>query len=313
MISYKERNNILRKFPNIKPSYEKNLHNKVDSNNLYMLIPKGKKYFIWFTKLDGNNVCLLLYYNKKSKKIQDIIIKNCIFDNILTSNNGTIFYGTYMDINKYEFFHIENIFYYKGNNMIRYNEYKKWSYLENIVNKSFNKNIYSINYINIILPIMSMNHNYILSIINNVSYDVYCIQHRNPYKNKIYLNEKINTRVERYATFNVKASDKTDIYMLYYLSNNNLKYYNIARIPDYKTSIFMNTLLRNIKENYDLDEIEMSDDEEDFENVSDDKYLKKETEYNIKCVYNYKYKQWTPIELSNERIINKNNIMFLEK
>ena len=25
----------------------------------------------------------------------------------------------------------------------------------------------------------------------------------------------------------------------------------------------------------------MSDDEEDFENVSDDKYLKKETEYNI--------------------------------
>ena len=30
---------------------------------------KGKKYFIWFTQIDGNNVCLLLYYNKKSKKI----------------------------------------------------------------------------------------------------------------------------------------------------------------------------------------------------------------------------------------------------
>ena len=55
------------------------------------------------------------------------------------------------------------------------------------------------------------------------------------------------------------------------------------------------------------------EDEEDLENVNDDTYLKKETEYNIKCVYNYKYKQWTPIELSNERIINKNNIMFLEK
>ena len=268
---------------------------------------------MWFTQLDGNNVCLLLFYNKKTKKIQDIIVKNCIFDNMLTSNNGTIFYGTLLNINNYEFFHIENIFYYKGNNIIRFNEFKKWSYLESIVNKSFNKNIYSTKYINITLPIMSLDYNYVLSMLNNISYSLYCIQYRNPYKNQIYLNEKITVKVEKYAVFNVKACERTDIYMLYYIDNNKLKYYNIARIPNYKTSIFMNSLFRNIRENYDIDEIEMSDDEEDFEDVSEDKYLKKNIDYNIKCVYNYKYKQWVPIELSNDKIVNKNNIMFLEK
>ena len=98
--------------------------------------------------------------------------------------------------------------------------------------------------------------------------------------------------------------------MLYYLSNNNLKYYNIARIPDYKTSIFMNSLFRNIKENYDLDEIEMSDDEEDFENVNDDKYLKKETILNAFIIININN---GPLLNYQMKIINKNNIMFLEK
>ena len=63
----------------------------------------------------------------------------------------------------------------------------------------------------------------------------------------------------------------------------------------------------------DIDDIEMSDDEDNFENISSDKYLKKDISYNMKCVYNYKFKKWKPLEISNKSIIDKNQILFLEK
>ena len=43
-----------------------------------------------------------------------------------------------------------------------------------------------------------------------------------------------------------------------------LDYFDIAYIPDYKTSVFMNSLFRNIKENINLDYLEESDDEEEL-------------------------------------------------
>lgn len=47
----------------------------------------------------------------------------------------------------------------------------------------------------------------------------------------------------------------------------------IAAIPDYKTSVFMNALFRNIKENRSLDALEESDDEDEFENTNIDKFV----------------------------------------
>mgnify|MGYP003328747202 CR=1 FL=1 len=52
-----------------------------------------------------------------------------------------------------------------------------------------------------------------------------------------------------------------------------LHYYNIMFIPDYKTSVMMNNIFRKIKENKNLDYIEESDDEDDFQNIDIDKYV----------------------------------------
>ena len=48
MLNRQEQNRILKDFPNIELSYEKNIHKKVPSSNIYLTIPKGKKYFVWF-------------------------------------------------------------------------------------------------------------------------------------------------------------------------------------------------------------------------------------------------------------------------
>ena len=56
-----------------------------------------------------------------------------------------------------------------------------------------------------------------------------------------------------------------------------------------------NKKFRNIKENNNLDALEESDDEEEFENEKEDRFVFLEKEYKFKCVYNYKFKKWTPI------------------
>ena len=47
----------------------------------------------------------------------------------------------------------------------------------------------------------------------------------------------------------------------------------------------MNKLFRNIKENANLDTLEESDDEEEFENTSEDKYVDLEKAIKFQCVY----------------------------
>jgi hypothetical protein len=126
------------------------------------------------------------------------------------------------------------------------------------------------------------------------------------------INNNVNVAVkkEREYVFKVKADIQNDIYHLYCHDPNSpdkLAYYDIAYIPDYKTSVFMNKLYRIIKENDNLDALEESDDDEEFENEKEDRFVFLDKTLNMACVYNYKFKKWAPIrvEETNKKIANK--------
>lgn len=126
----------------------------------------------------------------------------------------------------------------------------------------------------------------------------------------------------KYPTvFRVKADVQYDIYHLYAyihspqmdrgrtdrLNNINrngvsssLVYYDVAYIPNYAKSVFMNGLFRNIRENSNLDYIEESDDEEDFENTREDKYVDLQKSLLMECTFHPKFKRWIPV-----RVVNK--------
>ena len=114
-------------------------------------------------------------------------------------------------------------------------------------------------------------------------------------------------------TFKVKADIQTDIYYGYYNNNNAYEKHNVLCISDYKTSVFMNRLFRRIIENENIDNIEESEDEEDFENISDDKFVYLDKEFNIDCVYCEKYKLWKPMKVSDKEPCNKSQLMSIEK
>jgi hypothetical protein len=94
--------------------------------------------------------------------------------------------------------------------------------------------------------------------------------------------------------FTVKPDLQNDIYHLY---EDGDKYHSVALIPDYTTSVMMNKLFRNIKENTNLDTLEESDDEDEFEDDRDDRFVFLDKSYKMVCAYNNKFKKWVPVRL----------------
>ncbi len=84
---------------------------------------------------------------------------------------------------------------------------------------------------------------------------------------------------------------------IYHLQDRGGKETSIAYIPDYKTSVMMNKLFRNIKENDDLDALEASDDEEEFEDMREDKHVFLDRSYLMKCSLHPRFKKWVPEEI----------------
>jgi len=59
----------------------------------------------------------------------------------------------------------------------------------------------------------------------------------------------------------------------------------------------MNNLFRKIKENSNLDLLEESDDEEEFENTAIDKFVYLQKKVRMKCIYNSMFNKWLPVKI----------------
>ena len=105
--------------------------------------------------------------------------------------------------------------------------------------------------------------------------------------------------------FLVRPEIQDDIYDIYCL-NAGLKeeQHGIAHIPNFNTSVMMNKLFRNIKENDKLDALEESDDEDEFENDKSDKFVYLDKSYKMVCVYNPKFKKWCPVRVANNDAVS---------
>jgi hypothetical protein len=312
-----DKQQLLNFFPQFELSYEKTFHKKVFNSNIYLTIPKGLKYFAWFFRYKNKPLCFLLNINKRRNRINDIQIYHCCFDDMLTMGKGTILYGTLFDYNNQSFFNIEDIFYFKGNNITNKNMYNKLTYINTLMNKYIKQISYTKNTIIFGIPNYSTDHNKIKNIIEKLPYTVYSIQHRLLFKQRTFLNELVDYDTQKYyGNFTIKPSIETDIYYSYFQNDKNkltLEKHGILHIPDYKTSVFMNSLFRIIKENKNLDFLEESDDEEEFENINQDKYVYLNRSYKIKCIYNSKFKKWIPLELNKDgEISTKRTIYSIE-
>jgi hypothetical protein len=232
---------------------------------------------------------------------------------------GTIIYGTFFN---QHFFTIEDILYWKGNKLY-VNWIKKIELINQLMTNYIKQNILTDTFLCIGLANLTNNFNELI----NVDYKIkkiqfYQFERNNNYKvmnyNEFNKLESKNTQITNFQnnkqnkkkyqkifnTFIVKPDIQNEIYHLLCLNDKKEEiFYDFAHIPDLKTSIFMNNLFRNIKENKNLDLLEESDDEDDFEDNRIDKYVFLNKKYNMVCEYNYKFSKWVPIQVNEDLTI----------
>ena len=358
-LSHQEQEMLIKSFPHeIKFSYEKSTHKKVLSD-LYVIIPKGRKYFVWFTHHYRKNICLFLEICNRTHNILNIFYRYVSFHDVLSY--GTIFYGTLFRQGQDEIFSVENIYYYKGQNIQDHTYESKLKIIKDIFDTGLRYNTRfrihpSQKSVVFGIPVIVTSFDEAVRVAEKLPYAVYSIQYRyvktsatdmteyyllgggerierverndrnnnnnnNNNNIKIEVIEKVekvekgnkqeirkvsppqtstNTRL-----FYIKPDLQNDIYYLYdtkaftlsSLECSSIISKNIAHIPDYKTSVLMNKLFRNIKENVNLDALEESDDEEEFENIQIDKFVDLNKVVKMRCNFNYKFQAWVPIQV----------------
>ena len=327
MLSETDQNNFLKEFPNVELSYETIVHKKVYNSDFMLAIPEGKKGFAWFTTFQKQNVCVMMEITENKKICRVEIVNVCFHDEL---SYGTILYGTVFRYDNTKCFCVEDIYYYKGNNISKQSYLNKLAIFKNMFSSEIKQISYFDNNIVFGLPMISQSFDGLISTIDLLPYKIKYIQSRylnrkddSSIINMVYVkssnytqqpphsSQKMGYKIDtmREIVFKVTPDIQNDIYNLFYYDNNSYdNLYDIAYIPDYKTSVMMNKLFRNIKENANLDALEESDDEAEFENDSPDKFVHLNRSYNMTCVYNVKFRKWAPVRVApkGERIVTKN-------
>ena len=270
--------------PSYQHYYNNINYNKVDSLYCYA-VPYGIKCLAWFTYYNNEPTCFFI--ELRHNKINKIILRPVSFSKYLAQN--TMLYGVFTNNN----FIVENIFYYKGTDL----KHKDNKYKLNLYNDLFkyhiNNKILLPGQIQFSLPIIKK-YNSFYNQASHVPYKIYGICY---VQNKDFLLKKYKGTNVSNKVFYVKADKINDIYLLY---TKEKKFYDIALVISIKLSKYLNHMFRKIKENINLDLLEESDDEDIFENVSSDKFLKTDDFIPMICYYENKLQKWVPFKKINK-------------
>lgn len=329
---------LLKHFPNVELSYETMVHKKVYSSDFVLAIPEGGKYFAWFTTFKTQNVCVLLEITE-NKQICKIEIVNACFHSQLSY--GTVFYGTTFKYKNVRYFCTEDVYFYKGTNVSKKGFSEKLDIFKAIYSSELKQKYFFDGTVIFGLPLISNQFQNVVGTIELLPYKIKYIQFRNTavgdsrIYNMVYTKQNqfggisltqcqqgsgTRNELKREIVFKITPDIQNDIYHLHYYdpqikkeSTENI--FDVAYIPDYKTSVMMNKLFRNIKENANLDALEESDDEEEFEDDRPDKFVFLNKSYNMVCVWNNKFKKWAPIRLAQkgDKIITKKELSYYER
>ena len=318
-------NELLQRFPKLELSYETVSHKKIpDQYNITLAIPYGKKCYLWATFYQDKDAIFLLEMNK-DKKISRVSL--LLHENIPCKlSYNTLLYGCMYESPEKEtsFFIIEELLYYQGISLFKQPQNERFSFLE-IFFQTYSDFFQTYLPVPIVMPMMwKFDENLSLSWQDKVPYQTHHLQHRCLDRIVPHINVPLTKNIlaskpsfetspdffipppmprfdyskyqyKQPTCFEIKPDLQNDVYHLYAFGANSKRVYcGNAGIPSFNTSVFMNGIFRNIKENRNLDALEESDDEEDFEDIRHDKYVDLSKTEIIECVYHRKFRKWIP-------------------
>lgn len=294
-------------------SYERTSHTKIHPNINYDIsfaIPRANKGVVWFTSDEKNRfTCNFLENDKPIVNTIKILLPI----HLLEKYQDTIFYGSVLlwnletssnEIEVVNLFVIEDIVMYDASTVFSQKLQYISDFLECIGMYAKFPSVFSFPKESSSELYIDYNRSFIFSLVVfwqhlfekmpvTIAYPIHHIQyrsfdHRLPYLNisecKILIQKKEEVVHEKRKVFEVVSDRQYDIYHLYSLTNDKYVYFDVAFIPSYKISLWMNMLFHPQKESWSMDDIEESDDE--FEYSIERRMME--------CVYNKKFNKWVP-------------------
>jgi len=298
------------RLPTIELSYGKKLHKKVHAD-VYQIMPQGKLCLVWYTYWNEHNVCYLLHIDNHGQHVEKVEKTIATFSNELCYGKGTILGGILFYMKGVRTFAVADVLYHKGRDMQSINYNFKLEVLTQILSLDIKQDIHIRSQLLVASAVITKTYTDALLYCNTMPYQVHSIQLIRYHLNKSigYYTKPSTTE----AIFKITSLVTCDMYELWLLSSQSV--YGIACIPDYKTSVMMNALFRDIKENSNLDLLEESDEEIDFENIDPEKYVNLDTFKIMRCVYLPRFKKWKPVCVCppDTTLSSKEEILQIEK
>ena len=299
---------LMKRFPKVELSYDNILHKKIHAD-YFAIVPRGPKSFMWLTYIGNKNVCIILTLNNKGN-VKSVDMYPMSFDKTLS--RGTVVYGTLFRMDTQLYFTFENIFYLKGRCVSQYEYIDKLNIFSDLFSYELSQKTYTKKSIIPGLPIICRNYTLAEDQLETLLYPAYSIQ---AYTNKRYIGTfHILRQQKRYANFVVRATHAADIYYLYAKDKfDEEQVHGVAMISTYKNSVMMNSVFRTIKENSNLDYLEESDSESEFENIAEDKFVNLQKFVVMRCEYVKKFHKWRPIVIVEDPCVSIKQAILMEK
>ena len=295
-------------FPDVPVCVEAILDKPMEKCTLCVAIPLGVKGIVWFSP----ECCYILTLSNDGKSFDNVTIDNS-FSYI---NTGTIFYGTIYCIQDrpHIYFTIEDIYLYKYQSTSSIPIQSRITLCRDILRNEIQTFDLSTSSFVIGIPFIKTSWNEMCNILPHISYKIHSIrfhfEEESIYSQQIvstfhtYFYYRLNTKkdcvyindlqIERVESFYVKADPVMDIYHLF--SQNDETYIGVACVQTLKTSLLLGSLFRNMKIDYELDELEESDDEDCL--ISNQLQVDLDRKLKMLCVYNIRFKKWCPLSLA---------------
>jgi hypothetical protein len=350
LVHKREDQPILTGLPHVHFLKETQGHQHVHHADVVIAVPEGRRCLLWFTstsssltsgaeKSESMNRCVLIELSEANRMGKRYPIKTC-FHSSLAYGNGTVVMGTLSRIANLKTVAVHNIYSYKGTPYNNTNYLDKLRLFDSLFQHEIRQLSYFPDQVVIGLPLMApgdISHDELLTHLRSTPYQVAAAQYR--YNNRkdnsvvnVPMSNMMITPIEKTtekeaaspvkyidyrairsgrirvsdAVFSVTPDLQNDVYRL----GTSAGYHGFAAIQSYETSKFMNKLFRNIKENRNLDLLEESDDEDDFENVAEDKYVYMDKTFRLLCRYLHKINKWEPYKIADRgrQIVNATEV-----
>lgn len=293
------------RFDQLELSYDGRQHRKVPSppSGICLAIPWAPKCLLWFTFDGEEDVCLMFTYDHTHLPVrQPVRIRVTSADHRL--HYGTVLYGSKIAHGPSLTMVVEDVWYFRGIRLTPQQTFlERCACFKQVVDAcQFHSGM------RCVLPYFWPCEGLAWQDgVHRAPYRTHHIEFRGtqPPSQKRVLGQRPTAGPYTSPTprsppapaqdmvFDVRATLSPDIYHVFQRNTN--VFHSVACIPDYATSVRMNTLFRHVKENHSLDALEMSDDEDEFADDREDRFVDLDKCIPMVCKTHPRFRSLVPV------------------